>query len=142
MGEHKCTVTYCCCGCSLRSGSLAIGITVLILSLISAIYNIFGAIKHGGVDGWIGFVINLLVVIVSCFLMQGIRQERRGYVMTWVYTMAVLIIINIIFAVIVLVTTFDLAFGLITVGVMILFIYLVVVVRSYGLTLGSSTGVA
>lgn len=142
MGEHKCVVGYCCCGCSLRSGSLAIGIVVLILTLLQAIYSIMQAIKTGNASGWIGFATNLFVVIVSCLLIQGIRTERRGYVMAWVITMVVIIVINIILAIIILITTFNLPFGLIMLAVMLLFIYLVVVVRSYALTLGSSAGVA
>ncbi|XP_063873036.1 uncharacterized protein LOC135107292 isoform X2 [Scylla paramamosain] len=142
MGEHKCVVSYCCCGCSLRSGSLAIGIVVLILSLLNAIYNIIAAIRTGVTVGWIGFATNLFVVIVSCILIMGIRQERRGFVMTWVITMVVIIIINIITSIIALVTTFSLVAGLIVLVVMGVFIYLVVVVRSYALTLGSSAGVA
>ncbi|XP_045134370.1 uncharacterized protein LOC123517953 isoform X2 [Portunus trituberculatus] len=142
MGEHTCVVSYCCCGCNLRSGSLSIGIVVLIFSLLSAIYNVIESVKTGNASGWIGFAINLFVVIVSCFLIQGIRQERRGYVMSWVITMVVIIIINIILSIIILITTFNLIFGLIVLVVMGVYIYLVVVVRSYALTLGSSAGVA
>ncbi|XP_050714523.1 uncharacterized protein LOC126997464 [Eriocheir sinensis] len=142
MTEHKCVVSYCCCGCSLRSGSLSIGIVVLILSLLQCIYSIFGAIKTGDNSLWVGFVTNLILVIVSCLLIQGIRTERRGFVMVWVWTMVVLVTINIIMAVIILITTLNLAFGLVTLVVMGIFIYLVVVVRSYGLSLSSSSGVA
>ena len=48
--------------------------------------------------------------------------------------MAVLIIINIIVYIILIITTLNLVLGLITIVVMGVFIYLVVVVRSYGLT--------
>ena len=48
--------------------------------------------------------------------------------------MVVIIVINIILSISVLVGTLNLTFGLISIAVMGLFIYLVVVVRSYGLT--------
>lgn len=56
--------------------------------------------------------------------------------------MVVLIIMNIIAAVIILITTLNLVLGLVTIALMGVFIYLVVVVRSYGLSVSKEHFVA
>lgn len=38
MGEQKCVLNSCCCGCSLRSGSLAIGIVGLVSKQVKRVF--------------------------------------------------------------------------------------------------------
>ncbi|KAK4287823.1 hypothetical protein Pmani_039128 [Petrolisthes manimaculis] len=49
--------------------------------------------------GWFVFVVYVIILILSALLLQGIRHERRGFVMAWVWGMVVCVILQIIGAI-------------------------------------------
>ncbi|XP_063608051.1 uncharacterized protein LOC134782481 [Penaeus indicus] len=141
MGEQKCVLNSCCCGCSLRSGSLAIGIVGLVLSIIAAIYGIKRGID-GETQGWIDMVVQIIEIVICIILIQGIRKEHRGMVMVWVWVSSIMIAINIVLVVIAIIMTLNIVFAIIAFIVLGIALYCILVVRSYALTLGGSGSVA
>nr|XP_027234608.1 uncharacterized protein LOC113825948 [Penaeus vannamei] len=141
MGEQKCVLASCCCGCSLRSGSLAIGIVGLVISTIAAIYGIVRGV-NGETQGWIDMAVQIIEIVICIILIQGIRKEHRGMVMVWVWVSTIMIAINIVLIVITIILTLNIIFAIIAFIVFGIAIYCVLVVRSYALTLGGSGSVA
>ncbi|XP_042888564.1 uncharacterized protein LOC122264009 [Penaeus japonicus] len=141
MGEQKCVLNSCCCGCSLRSGSLAIGIVGLVLSVIAAIYSIIRGV-NGDTQGWIDMAVQLIEVVICIILIQGIRTDHRGMVMVWVWVSAIMIAINIVLVIIGIILTLNIIFAIIAFIVFGVAVYCILVVRSYALTLGGSGSVA
>ncbi|XP_047496584.1 uncharacterized protein LOC125044170 [Penaeus chinensis] len=141
MGEQKCVLNSCCCGCSLRSGSLAIGIVGLVLSIIAAIYGIVRGV-NGDKQGWIDMAVQIIEIVICIILIQGIRKEHRGMVMVWVWVSAIIIAINIILVIIAVILTLNIIFAIIAFIIFGIAIYCILVVRSYALTLGGPSSVA
>jgi len=141
MSEHKCVVGTCCCGCSLRSGTLAIGIVTLVFAILGAIGGVYVGV-NGNNEGWFSLVVNGITIVLCALLLQGVRQERRGFVMAWVWGMIVMIILQIIGAIITIATSPNLSFAISTIICSAIAIYLVVVVRSFGLSLAGSPNMA
>ncbi|XP_045593576.1 uncharacterized protein [Procambarus clarkii] len=141
MAGEKCVLSSSCCGCSLRSGSLAIGIISLIFGILYGIFGIYNGVK-GHKEGWVTLVVNLITIAICIILIQGIRKERRGWVMTWVWTTGIIIAINIILIVIGIILTLNFIGGIIALICMGIAVYCVLVVRSYALSLGSVPSMA
>ncbi|XP_066976764.1 uncharacterized protein [Macrobrachium rosenbergii] len=139
MGEHKCLLTQCCCGCSLRTGSLAIGIVGLVLAVMHTIYGIYHGI-NGISQGWVNMLVGILNVILCAVLIQGIRQEKRSMIMAWVWVQSILIAINIILGVIEIILTLNFIFAILLFIIMGIAIYCVLVVRSYAISISSGAG--
>jgi len=140
MAEHKCIVNACCCGCSLRSGSLAIGVIYLILAILAAINGILQGI-NGNSQGWIEMAVNLIQAILCVVLILGINKENRAMIMVWVWVSAILVAVSVIVAIMAAIA------GAIVVGIVILVVlglqvYFIIVVRSHALTLAGPSTVA
>ncbi|XP_042884005.1 uncharacterized protein LOC122260696 [Penaeus japonicus] len=124
-----CIVQSCCCGCTLRTGSLV----VAILSLIGSIYNIVsGAI--GAVAGipaaWGTVVASAVALIIAIMLLIGIQKNNRSLVMAWVWINSILIVINIALA-ITLIALGGIAMGVSFLIAYLISIYFIVVVYSF-----------
>ncbi|XP_064119800.1 uncharacterized protein LOC135224592 isoform X3 [Macrobrachium nipponense] len=139
MGEHKCLLSQCCCGCSLRTGSLAIGIIGLVFAALHAIYGIYHGI-NGISQGWVNMVVGILNVILCAVLIQGIRLEKRSMIMVWVWVQSILIAINIILGVIEIILTLNFIVAILLFIIMGIAVYCVLVVRSYAISISSGTG--
>jgi len=140
MGEQKCVVSVCCCGCSLRSGSLAIGIVYLIFAILAAINGILQGIG-GNSQGWIEMAINIIQAVLCVVLILGINKENRAMIMVWVWVSAIIVIVSGI------VTIMAIIGGFIVVGIILLVclalqVYFIIVVRSHALTLSGPSTVA
>merc|ERR1711931_83154 len=98
MAEQKCVVSACCCGCSLRSGSLAIGIIYLILAVLAAINGILQGI-NGSNQGWIEMAVNLIQAVLCVVLIMGINKENRAMIMVWVWVSIILVVVSAIVAI-------------------------------------------
>ncbi|XP_068241513.1 uncharacterized protein [Palaemon carinicauda] len=139
MGEQKCILTQSCCGCSLRTGSLAIGIIGLVFAVLHSIYGIYNGVNGNG-QGWVNMIVGILNVILCAVLIQGIRQEKRSMVMTWVWVQTILVAINIILGIIEIIVTLNIVFAIVLFIVMGIAIYCILVVRSYAFSIGGGTG--
>nr|XP_053630768.1 uncharacterized protein LOC128687365 [Cherax quadricarinatus] len=139
--SDKCVLSSSCCGCSLRSGSLAIGIISLVFGIINSIYSIY-EVANGIKQGWVQLIINILSVIMAIILIIGVRKERRSYVMGWVWVTAIVIAINIILGILAIILSLNIVLGIIYFIVMGVAVYCLLVVRSFALSLGSSPTMA
>ncbi|XP_071542471.1 uncharacterized protein [Panulirus ornatus] len=127
-GKERCVVGSCCCGCSLRSGSLTIGILNLVSSSIILSLGFSGSsiiFFHHTVPG----------VIFSILLIYGIQKARRGLIMIWVWVNAVLLFISVILAIVLIVMTGNVAIAVTVLVSCALTVYFIIVIRSYALTL-------
>ncbi|XP_037796310.1 uncharacterized protein LOC119591628 isoform X2 [Penaeus monodon] len=135
MGE-KYVFTSCCCGCSLRTGALAIAIVSLVLSTVGAAYGAYvGA--NGESEGWVDFFIDVVNIILAAILIHGIRTERRELVLAWVWGTAVMVCITIIVGIVILVLTPTVLGAVILLVAALVQIYFILVVRSYAFTVSS-----
>jgi len=138
--SEKFIVNSCCCGCTLKTGSLIIGILYLIISLGGTIQYGYAAVAtHHGIL-WFSAVVYVIQLIAACLLIHGTRTENASLVRVWVYVQAVVTILQVISLIIVAVSAFTIGgiiSGLIMIG---LCIYFIVVVRSYALELESGGG--
>jgi len=133
--SEKFTVTQCCCGCTLKTGSLIIGILCLIGSLIGTIQFSFGAVTYNHPALWYGAVVQIVMLIAAILLVHGARTEQASLVRVWVYIQSVITILQVINLVIVVITSFtigNLISALLTIA---LCIYFIIVVRSYAIEL-------
>ena len=134
MTEHKYTIGQCCCGCTLKTGSLIIAIFSLVVNLLNLAMSI-QAVTLGFYPSWVSVIVDILYSIVSVLLIIGIQQEKRNFIMVWVWTSIVVVVINLIIGVIS-------AIGLLWINAIALFIniiilvYFIVVVRSYAISIG------
>jgi len=140
MTEQKCLVQQCCCGCTLRTGSMIIAV----LNLIANIFNIAnGAYSAVGPDhyqgGWVGVIVAILHLIVSILLIIGINKEKRNFIMIWVWVSIVVIVITLIVGVISIFSG-GLSVLIASIIAVLLWGYCVVVVRSYAISLGGGIG--
>jgi len=90
-------------------------------------------------SSWMGVIIAILHFIVSVLLVLGIRQEKRNFIMIWVWMTLVYVVLLIIFAVL---SFIGLAWG-IAIYLTVQFLisgYFVVVVRSYAITISGGVG--
>ncbi|XP_068226321.1 uncharacterized protein [Palaemon carinicauda] len=134
MADQKFVLTSCCCGCSLRTGSLIIAILSLVLSLISLGVGIFAGVS-GLIVGWIDVAIAVANIILVAVLIHGIRTEQRRLVLAWVWATVVIVILDVILGIFAV-----LLFSSVTAAI-ILFIfaaiqaYFILVVWSYAVSL-------
>ncbi|XP_071542887.1 uncharacterized protein [Panulirus ornatus] len=135
MTEAKCILSSFCCGISLRSASMGIAIASIVWGAIDSIIGIFKGVQGQG-QGWGYLICSIIIVIASCILLQGIKKDKRAYVMSWVWVISILIFIYIILAVVSLITL-NFANGVINLIVIGLAIYCVLVVRSYAFTVST-----
>ncbi|XP_027234609.1 uncharacterized protein [Penaeus vannamei] len=126
-----CIVHSCCCGCTLRTGSLVIAI----LSLIGCIFNIVSNILSGLAGfpaAWGAVAVNVVGLLITVMLLVGIQKNNRSLVMAWVWINAILMVINIGLSIAIM------ALGAIAVGVVALIfcalsVYFIVVVYSFAM---------
>lgn len=140
MAEQKCVVSACCCGCSLRSGSLAIGIIYLILAILAAINGILQGV-NGNNQGWIEMAINLIQAVLCVVLILGINKENRAMIMVWVWVSAIIVVVSVIVAIMAAIAG-GIIFGVIILVFLSLQVYFIIVVRSHALTLSGPSTVA
>ncbi|XP_042236908.1 uncharacterized protein LOC121876069 [Homarus americanus] len=141
MNEHKCVLSASCCGCSLRSGTLAIGILGVIGCILNIISGIYLGVK-GFADGWITMAVSIIHLIVNILLIQGVKQERRSFVMLWVWVSIICVVLYSILAVVTIIVSLNIAYAITVFIVVGVIIYCILVVRSYALSLGATPTVA
>lgn len=137
MAEHKCVLTNCCCGCTLKTGAWVTAILFLILSIINAANSIYEATSGHNKSSWGTVIISVIILIISILLMYGIKTEKTRFIWIWVYTQMVMTILWLILLIVAMIGTFNivgLLIGLITAA---FFIYFILVVRSYAIELES-----
>jgi len=118
----------------------------MIIAILNLLGNIFqganGAYAAvGGHDqgGWVGLIISILAIIVSILLIIGIQKEKRNFIMIWVWTMIVILVITLILGILSIFSG-NLSFLIASLIAVLLWGYCVVVVRSYALSLGGGVG--
>ncbi|XP_042233391.1 uncharacterized protein LOC121873756, partial [Homarus americanus] len=141
MNEHKWVLSASCCGCSLRSGTLAIGILGVIGCILNIISGIYLGVK-GFADGWITMAVSIIHLIVNILLIQGVKQERRSFVMLWVWVSIICVVLYSILAVVTIIVSLNIAYAITVFIVVGVIIYCILVVRSYALSLGATPTVA
>lgn len=141
MTEHKCVVNSCCCGCSLRSGTLAIAIFNLILSLIQIVLGSI-AIASGAIVVWPELVIGILRLIISSILINGVRKESRGQVLAWVWIVTILTVLATISVIVLFVLGSPISYVVDDIIGILLNIYFIIVVRSFAFKLGTPEAMA
>ncbi|CAL4116017.1 unnamed protein product [Meganyctiphanes norvegica] len=143
MNSHTCVVSQCCCGCTLRTGSLIIGV----LSLIGDGYNSVTTGLQASAEGWwllwVTEVIVVVHLIASILLLIGISNNNVKFIKAYVYANVAVIVYDVILVIVlfammgsyadgdyagvfvVMAVTYLLSF--------LLMIYYTVVIRSYAL---------
>jgi len=133
--SEKFIVNQCCCGCTLKTGSLIIGILCLIGSLAGTIQYGFAAVNYHHAALWFGAVVQIVQLIAAILLVHGARTEQASLVRVWVYVQAVITILQVVSLVIVVVTSFTIGGLISSLIVICCCIYFIIVVRSYALEL-------
>ncbi|XP_045604050.1 uncharacterized protein [Procambarus clarkii] len=138
MESEKCVLKNCCCGCSLRTGTIIIAVLSLLFGLATAGYSIY-LVVAGVTEGWLDLVINIFNIIVAIVLIHGIRTERAGLVMAWVWATAFSIALSVVLGIVFVFITASLVAAFILFVVSAIQIYFLLVVRSYALSLKHNT---
>jgi len=134
-GEPKCLVSQCCCGCTLKTGSLIIGILYIIGYLAQSAQLLQLSLHESAF--WFFFVISFIQFIASCLLVHGVRTDRADLVRVWVFTTIGLCVLKIIAGIVGTVTTGDIT-GIIQALIScILDVYFIIVARSFAYELES-----
>ncbi|CAL4196883.1 unnamed protein product, partial [Meganyctiphanes norvegica] len=95
----ECQVSHCCCGCSLRNGSLAIGVVCAIFDIVFLVWQIIMSVGAAGgvaIGGWIGVTIYAIHLLMCVALIWGIVENKSGLCMIWVIGSIVFVIFEII----------------------------------------------
>jgi len=134
IDDNKYTVSQFCCGCTLRTGALVIGIIYVVGYLLQALTFLSYAINGGPVNVWYSFIIYLVQFIAACMLIHGVRMDRSDLVKVFVWTTCVLVVLKLID---VIILAINLMFvPMISPILSVIFdIYCIVVVRSYAIEL-------
>ncbi|CAL4066432.1 unnamed protein product [Meganyctiphanes norvegica] len=132
--ENKWTVEQCCCFCTLRTGSLIIAVFALVMTVINLVSSVYAASSGHGYASWVSFILDVCHLIACIMLVFGIQKEKSNYVMLWVWTTIVMIVLTLITAVI---SFIELSWqnAIIMVLTVIIYGYCVVVVRSYAISM-------
>ncbi|KAK7081163.1 hypothetical protein SK128_007558 [Halocaridina rubra] len=133
--SRACTVGICCCGCSLRTGSLIIGWLDLIFGLINAAFTAAVAVENHYNPLWGSFVVEMVGVLIALCLVIGANKENTRLLWLWVYVSTVMLFLAIILAIVI---TIQVGYYSILIFVTIaaaLQVYYIVVVRSYAIVL-------
>ncbi|XP_037783404.1 uncharacterized protein LOC119579557 [Penaeus monodon] len=145
MGGTACCRDGRCCGCcSLRAGALAIAILNLLVSIVGVVLVIYFSSRGGSVQ-WVRLAIHVIQLIFNCLLIHGIRKERKGFVMAWVWVMTIIVLGTVILCVIELVKRENPAGDHTPLVVLIASVlngFFIIVVRSYGLSISDRRGEA
>ncbi|XP_042856780.1 uncharacterized protein LOC122243320 isoform X2 [Penaeus japonicus] len=145
MGGTACCRDGKCCGCcSLRAGALAIAILNLLVSIVGVVLVLYFSSKGGSVQ-WVRLAIHVIQLIFNCLLIHGIRKERKGFVMAWVWVMTIIVLGTVILCVIELVKKENQTGDHTPLVVLIASVingFFIIVVRSYGLSIGDRRGEA
>ncbi|XP_066942432.1 uncharacterized protein [Macrobrachium rosenbergii] len=136
MADKKLLLKTCCCGCSLRIGSLIVAILSLILGLIGLGLSIFAGL-NGLAGGWLNVAINIVNIILVALLIHGIKKEQNRFVLAWVWTTMVTIILTVFLGIFVILLSSLVMEGVIFFAVAIIQTYFILVVRSYSASLQS-----
>jgi len=140
MGEHKFVVSQCCCCCTLKTGAIIIGVLNLIGSIIQVVSKAYSAIAHGVNALWFDVIVFILLTIVAVLLLNGIRTNTAKQIWVWVYVALGLAVLQLIGAIVVVVSLGEITFLIAGLVVFALEIYFVVVVRSYAFEVESGGG--
>jgi len=137
MGNGSCTVSVCCCGCTLKTGSLIIGIIYSIVHICNFIAEVISA-SNGEGSQWFNAVISLVQAIVSIFLAYGANKELAVMCMGWWISTAVLVGCKCLALLVGAIMAPLLIIPIIVLAIFIAVdIYCIIVVRSYTLELES-----
>ncbi|XP_066941233.1 uncharacterized protein [Macrobrachium rosenbergii] len=134
MAEQKFVLTSCCCGCSLRTGALIIAILSLVLSLIGLGLGIFAGVI-GLLEGWFDVAIDVINIILAAILIHGIRTEQRRFVLAWVWTTVVTIILTVVLGLFVIFLSSSVTAAIILFIFAAIQTYFILVVWSYAVSL-------
>lgn len=119
---------------------MIIAILNLIANVILVANNVYAAVGPAHYQGgWVGVIMSILHLIVSILLLLGIRKEKRNFIMIWVWTTIVIIVITLIYGI---VAIFAAEFNILISSIITILVwsYCVVVVRSYAFTIGGGVG--
>ncbi|XP_064084051.1 uncharacterized protein LOC135199843 [Macrobrachium nipponense] len=136
MAEKKLLLRSCCFGCSLRIGSLIVAILSLILGFIGLGLSIFAGL-NGSAGGWLNVAINVFNIVLSALLIHGIKTEQHRFVLAWVWTTMVTVILTVFLGVFVILLSSSVTEGVILFAFALIQTYFILVVRSYSATLES-----
>ncbi|XP_042870543.1 uncharacterized protein LOC122252249 [Penaeus japonicus] len=134
MGDNRVLVNSCCCGCSLRTGSLIIAALSLIYGLLGIAYSIY-IVVGGVVEGWLDLALALLNVIFAIILIVGVRQCRPRLVMAWVWAAVLSVILGVVLGVLYVILTESFVIAVIICAISAIQAYFIVVVHSFARTL-------
>ncbi|ROT65988.1 hypothetical protein C7M84_016024 [Penaeus vannamei] len=115
MGDNRTLVNSCCCGCSLRTGTLIIAALSLIYGLLGVAYSIY-IIVAGVTEGWLDLC-------------------RRRLVLAWVWAAVLSVILGIVLGVLYVIVTQSFVVAIIIGVISAIQAYFVVVVHSFAQTL-------
>jgi len=135
--SEKFIVNSCCCGCTLKTGSLIIGILYLIGSLVGTIQYGYAAVStHHGIL-WFSAVVYIIQLIAACLLIHGTRTDSGSLVGLWVYVQGALALMQLVLMVLVFVLGMLVSQFVTYLVSFALCIYCIVVVRSFARQLES-----
>ncbi|XP_064084068.1 uncharacterized protein LOC135199865 isoform X2 [Macrobrachium nipponense] len=132
--QNNWTLSSCCCGCSLRTGTLIIAILSLIFSLVGLGFGIFAGVS-GLTEGWLDVGIDVVNIILAAVLIHGIRTERRPLVLVWVWATIVTVILTVALGIFIILLTSSLTAAVILFIFAAIQSYFILVVRSYAISL-------
>lgn len=135
MDERICILDKCCFGCSLRTGSLLIGIFGLICSVSETLYGICVGVIDEELQGWFDAGLGIASFMLCTLLIYGILQEKRSFIMAWVWIQIFMIAIDIGACVLEIVWNQNPISAIIFFIVSGISIYFTLIIRSYALTL-------
>ncbi|PSN55488.1 hypothetical protein C0J52_02573 [Blattella germanica] len=97
------TERFCCCLCSLKSGTLFIGIVYTLISLltVSAIFTYDPSFDNNATKGLLGyeFGIHVIWLVVNLALLYGTVNDQSDFIAPWIGWHMVLFFLQIIVAI-------------------------------------------
>ncbi|XP_067011523.2 uncharacterized protein [Anabrus simplex] len=147
-------IRKCCCGCTLRKGSIIIGVAFGVLTLLTTVSMgataEHTAIQNGKVDGEVGIYIVVTIVwifftITNLLLIIGATQEMTRLLMIWVAATTINLLIYVgmySYACYVVIVDGSGSYAIVIVfcalAIVSLYAYCILIVYSYYLTIVSS----
>ena len=84
----------CCCGCSLKTGSLIIGVTTLVLMVLDILQNGFST--GNGFWGIIRLVVDILQILAVIVMIYGAWKEKPKLLWPFIIMTLITVIVYLI----------------------------------------------
>ncbi|XP_053630824.2 uncharacterized protein [Cherax quadricarinatus] len=125
---------FCCCSCSIRGACYSIAGGKLLILLNDALLMWYNLLLEGGTWTMVHFVMVIIEMLFCLILLVGLRLRQRKLVLSWVWSSALILVVQVVIGVVLVVKTLGKTRYLTW---LILYtaadIYMIFVVSSYGM---------